>query len=194
MGTSLTVHPFASLTQLVPESCPRVLINMDVAGDIGSRPDDIILLGKTDDVVRDLCAELGDDWAEELDAMWKETEKYARAGTEEEKAYVKDAQAEERKLGVPEKDEDELIAAKRLNDEVDRLTEEVEKALQIGEVPQDEDKPIKAEEKPSLEEVVAEEERAPAEVSSVTKDLEETAKTEAPSKPLDEPKPTEGKL
>lgn len=194
MGTSLTVHPFASLTQLVPESCPRLLINMDVAGDIGSRPDDIILLGKTDDVVRDLCAELGDDWAEELDAMWKETEKYARAETEEEKAYVKDAQAEERTLGVPEKDEDELIAAKRLNDEVDRLTEEVEKALQIGEVPRDEDKPIKVEEKPPVEEVVAEEESTPAEISSVTKDPEETAKTETPSKPLDEHKPTEGKL
>lgn len=192
MGTSLTVHPFASLTQLVPESCPRVLINMDVAGDIGSRPDDIILLGKTDDVVRDLCAELGDDWAEELDAMWKETEKYAPAETEEEKVYVKDAQAEERKLGVPDKDEDELIAAKRLNDEVDRLTEEVEKALQIGEVPQDEDKPIKAREKSPVEEVVAE--SAPAEVSSVTKDPEEAAKIETPSKPQGEPKPTEGKL
>ncbi|KAJ3558689.1 hypothetical protein NM688_g767 [Phlebia brevispora] len=75
MGTSLKVHPFATLTQLVPESCPRVLINMDPAGDIGTRPDDVVLLGKTDDVVRDLCKELGEDWVDELDALWDETEK-----------------------------------------------------------------------------------------------------------------------
>ena len=36
MGTSLKVHPFATLTQLVPEGCPRVLINLDPAGDIGT--------------------------------------------------------------------------------------------------------------------------------------------------------------
>ena len=76
MGTSLTVHPFASLTRLVPERCPRVLINMTPAGDIGERADDVTLLGRSDELVRALCEALGDDWVRELDAMWAETEKY----------------------------------------------------------------------------------------------------------------------
>ncbi|KZT73749.1 NAD-dependent deacetylase sirtuin-2 [Daedalea quercina L-15889] len=72
IGTSLTVQPFASLASLVPAHCPRVLINLDLVGDFGSRPDDVICLGKCDEVVRDLCKELG--WADELEAAWKETE------------------------------------------------------------------------------------------------------------------------
>ncbi|KAI0086449.1 DHS-like NAD/FAD-binding domain-containing protein, partial [Irpex rosettiformis] len=73
IGTSLTVHPFASLTQIVPEGCPRILINMDQAGDIGTRADDVLLLGKCDDVVRQLCEALGEDWVNDLDVAWKET-------------------------------------------------------------------------------------------------------------------------
>ncbi|KAI0648137.1 DHS-like NAD/FAD-binding domain-containing protein [Trametes meyenii] len=72
IGTSLTVHPFASLTSLVPESCPRVLINMDPAGDIGTRPDDVLLIGRCDEIVRELARELG--WEEELDREWAKTE------------------------------------------------------------------------------------------------------------------------
>ncbi|EIW59108.1 NAD-dependent deacetylase sirtuin-2, partial [Trametes versicolor FP-101664 SS1] len=72
IGTSLTVHPFASLTSLVPEGCPRVLINMDPAGDFGGRADDVTLLGRCDEIVRDLCRELG--WEEELDREWGKTE------------------------------------------------------------------------------------------------------------------------
>ncbi|KII86943.1 hypothetical protein PLICRDRAFT_43628 [Plicaturopsis crispa FD-325 SS-3] len=72
IGTSLTVHPFASLPNLVPRECPRLLINMDLVGDIGSRPNDVACLGRCDDVVRDLCRELG--WEEELDRAWNLTE------------------------------------------------------------------------------------------------------------------------
>ncbi|KAJ3002929.1 hypothetical protein NUW54_g5583 [Trametes sanguinea] len=72
IGTSLTVHPFASLTTLVPDGCPRVLINMDPAGDIGTRPDDVVLLGRCDEIIRDLCRELG--WEQELDREWAKTE------------------------------------------------------------------------------------------------------------------------
>lgn len=32
MGTSLTVQPFCNLTELVPDKCPRVLLNMQPAG------------------------------------------------------------------------------------------------------------------------------------------------------------------
>jgi len=72
MGTSLTVHPFASLAGMVDHSCPRVLINLDHVGDFGSRTDDVVLLGKCDDIIRDLCKELG--WEDELARLWAETE------------------------------------------------------------------------------------------------------------------------
>jgi NAD-dependent histone deacetylase SIR2 len=72
MGTSLTVHPFASLAGMVDSSCPRVLINLDHVGDFGSRTDDVVLLGRCDDVVKDLCKELG--WEDELLRFWDETE------------------------------------------------------------------------------------------------------------------------
>ncbi|PIL22457.1 hypothetical protein GSI_15145 [Ganoderma sinense ZZ0214-1] len=72
IGTSLKVHPFAALTGLVPSSCPRVLINLEPAGDVGSRADDVVLLGRCNDVVRELAAELG--WGNELEREWAKTE------------------------------------------------------------------------------------------------------------------------
>lgn len=72
MGTSLTVHPFASLAGMVPDSCPRVLINIERVGDIGSRKDDVVLLGKCDEIVEQLCEALG--WGEELQQLWAATE------------------------------------------------------------------------------------------------------------------------
>jgi NAD+-dependent protein deacetylase SIR2 len=72
IGTSLTVHPFASLAGMVEDSCPRVLINLDQVGDFGSRADDVILLGKCDEIVTELCKELG--WKEELLRLWEQTE------------------------------------------------------------------------------------------------------------------------
>ena len=71
MGTSLTVQPFASLAERVDDSCPRVLINLDHVGSFGSRSDDVALLGKCDEVVRDLCKELG--WEDVLNKLWDET-------------------------------------------------------------------------------------------------------------------------
>jgi len=72
MGTSLTVYPFAQLTTLVDDKCPRVLINLEHVGNFSSREDDVLLLGKCDEKVRELCQELG--WEKELDELWKETE------------------------------------------------------------------------------------------------------------------------
>jgi len=72
IGTSLTVQPFASLAGMVKQSCPRVLINLDHVGDFGSRADDVILLGKCDEIVKELCKELG--WEKELLRLWEQTE------------------------------------------------------------------------------------------------------------------------
>jgi len=95
MGTSLTVQPFASLAGMVDSSCPRVLINLDHVGDFGSRSDDVVLLGRCDDVVKDLCRELG--WEDELLRLWDETEA----------SVVTDIPGKE-KESVPSKDEKEL--------------------------------------------------------------------------------------
>ncbi len=72
IGASLTVRPFASLTSLVPKGCPRVLIGMDLAGDFGTSADGAPLLGRCDEIARDLCRELG--WEEELDRERVKTE------------------------------------------------------------------------------------------------------------------------
>ena len=71
IGTSLTVHPFASLVNMVPGQCPRVLINLDKVGEIGSGKNDLVLLGKCDDIIRDLANKLG--WQDDLDKEWAVT-------------------------------------------------------------------------------------------------------------------------
>ena len=65
------MHPFASLVNMVPGQCPRVLINLDKVGGIGSGKNDVVLLGKCDDIIRDLAKELG--WEDELDKEWATT-------------------------------------------------------------------------------------------------------------------------
>ena len=77
---------------MVGPSCPRVLINLDQVGDIGSRSDDVVLLGKCDDIVRDLCRALG--WEAELDALWQATE--ASVLTEPVTVQPKEERKEER--------------------------------------------------------------------------------------------------
>ena len=73
IGTSLTVQPFASVVNMVMGKCPRVLINLDQVGGIGSGTNDLVFLGKCDDIIRDLARELG--WEDELDKEWIETAK-----------------------------------------------------------------------------------------------------------------------
>ncbi|KAF8133693.1 DHS-like NAD/FAD-binding domain-containing protein [Boletus edulis] len=104
IGTSLTVHPFASLADLVPNDCPRVLINLDEVGNF-DRQDDIVLLGKCDDIVQELCRELG--WEEELEREWAATADSVEV----------DAKPE-RKVKV--------------GDELDRITRDMEKSLAIS--------------------------------------------------------------
>ncbi|EJT99126.1 NAD-dependent deacetylase sirtuin-2 [Dacryopinax primogenitus] len=98
LGTSLTVMPFAGICRLVPESCPRVLINLDAVGDIGSRPDDVLALGECDTVVRKLCEELG--WLDELERLWAQTEYLGEKVEEEEVGEI--TRDIERKLKVSE--------------------------------------------------------------------------------------------
>ncbi|KAF1916006.1 DHS-like NAD/FAD-binding domain-containing protein [Ampelomyces quisqualis] len=111
MGTSLSVHPFASLPQICAEKTPRLLINSDKVGDMGSRPDDVLLLEDCDSGVRKLAEACG--WLDELEALWAET---ARPDDP--------PQAEQPQT---KKSRDEI-----LQEEVDKLTKDVESTLNLG--------------------------------------------------------------
>ncbi|TFK34729.1 Sir2 family histone deacetylase Hst2 [Crucibulum laeve] len=118
MGTSLTVHPFASLAEMPDSSCPRVLINLDKVGGIGRRRNDVVLLGKCDDIVRELCKELG--WEEELLQLWAETED--SVVTEETKTSKR--KSSERVPGEHQQ--------KTAEEEVESLTSAIEQSLALN--------------------------------------------------------------
>jgi NAD-dependent histone deacetylase SIR2 len=109
MGTSLSVQPFASLPVLCKPGTPRVLINMQQVGGLGSRPDDVLILGDIDAGVRKFAKAMG--WEEELEALWEETNPDLKA-------------REAENAPVPSRDE-------RLRQEVDRLTEDIERTLNL---------------------------------------------------------------
>lgn len=109
MGTSLSVQPFASLPQFCRSGVPRVLINMERVGGLGSRPDDVLLLGDCDAGVRKFAQAMG--WEAELEALWEETNPDPQA---------RDAES----APLPSRDE-------RLREEVDRLTADIDRTLQL---------------------------------------------------------------
>jgi NAD-dependent histone deacetylase SIR2 len=109
MGTSLSVHPFASLPGFCKDRTPRLLINSEQVGDMGSRADDVLMLEDCDSGVRKLAEACG--WLEELEALWAET------------ARPEDPEPEEK----PKKNRDEL-----LQEEIDKLTKDVESTLNMG--------------------------------------------------------------
>ncbi|KAJ3993789.1 Sir2 family histone deacetylase Hst2 [Lentinula boryana] len=121
IGTSLTVYPFASLATICPDSCPRVLINIDLVGDIGSRPDDVVLLGKCDEVIRELCEELG--WEKELMKLWEET-----AGSTDNSAADAGPTTVTLPGSKPNRMEDE-----KLEEEVAKLAEKIRKEMELEE-------------------------------------------------------------
>jgi NAD-dependent histone deacetylase SIR2 len=114
MGTSLSVHPFASLPQLAAEGVPRLLFNMEAVGDLGSRTDDVIVLGECDEGVRNLADALG--WRDELEALWKSV-----GGDKREREL---AALQEARMNMSK---DELFEA-----EIAKLTGDIDKTLEIS--------------------------------------------------------------
>ncbi|KAK2762835.1 Sir2 histone deacetylase Hst2 [Arachnomyces sp. PD_36] len=110
LGTSLCVQPFASLPSFCKEGVPRILINMERVGGLGSRPDDVLLLGDCDDGVRKFAEALG--WLDELEALWADTE-------------LRPTDEESQETSPKSKDE-------QLQEQLDRLTEEVDRTLNIS--------------------------------------------------------------
>lgn len=117
MGTSLTVQPFASLPSIVSEGVPRVLINKEQVGGLGSRSDDVLCLEDCDDGVMRLAELCG--WADELKEMWEDTGR--RLG------FVTQDELDARKKQDESKTKDE-----RLEDEVDKLTREIDDSLKVS--------------------------------------------------------------
>jgi NAD-dependent histone deacetylase SIR2 len=110
MGTSLSVHPFASLPQLCENKTPRLLINSERVGDLGSRPDDVLLLEDCDSGVRKLAEACG--WLEDLEALWATT-----APNEDH---------------VPPKEKVKKSRDELLEDEIEKLTKEVDNNLNLS--------------------------------------------------------------
>lgn len=116
MGTSLTVQPFASLPGFCAEGIPRLLINSERVGTLGSRADDVLLLGDCDDGVRRLASALG--WDEELEDL---SRSICHMPQDDAKVDVHD------EVAKPEKSKDD-----ELEDEIAVLTKEVDSSLNIS--------------------------------------------------------------
>ena len=101
MGSSLSVYPFAALPQRVKNGVPRLLVNMEKVGDVGSRRDDVVWIGECDQGMRELAEALG--WWEEVESLWQSLRKT------------------------------EVGATKSLEEELERLTGDVERSLKVAE-------------------------------------------------------------
>ena len=55
-----------------------MLINLDFAGNINTRADNVLLFGKSNTIIRDLCREIG--WEDVLDHEWAKTALACTAG------------------------------------------------------------------------------------------------------------------
>ena len=98
-----------------------VLINLERVGNFGHRADDIICLGKCDDIVRELARELG--WEQELQKAWEATADSVETDKVQTTAAVKTPSREE-----PKEKEKECLQT-----EVDKLASDVEKSLALTE-------------------------------------------------------------
>ncbi|PFH60221.1 hypothetical protein XA68_11286 [Ophiocordyceps unilateralis] len=98
LGTSLSVYPFAGLPEMATEGKPRVLLNLQRVGRIGSRPDDVVEAGYCDEGTRKLADALG--WREELEQMWRSAvgEEEAERQLQWQESINKDGEEEMRKL------------------------------------------------------------------------------------------------
>ncbi|XP_071441352.1 NAD-dependent protein deacetylase sirtuin-3-like isoform X2 [Hetaerina americana] len=72
LGTSLEVHPFASICDAVPYRTPRILINREVVGSLGLRDLDHVLVGDIIENINKLAQEMG--WLDDLIALQKDNE------------------------------------------------------------------------------------------------------------------------
>jgi NAD-dependent histone deacetylase SIR2 len=126
LGTSLKVFPFAALANYVNPRCPRVLINLEEAGDVGERENDVLLLGQCDDIVRMLAKGLG--WEEELEKEWEAT----KLPGMDENGQISVGDVARKVATAVNKKVEGGGEENRVKDEVEKLSEDVGKALKIS--------------------------------------------------------------
>ncbi|KAK9240833.1 DHS-like NAD/FAD-binding domain-containing protein [Lipomyces kononenkoae] len=120
-GTSLQVHPFASLPLQV--SCPRILFNLESVGDFGRRKSDVIVLGPCDEGVHKLAEKC--EWDKQLDELWSKT------------AIVKNVEEEELEAAKTQKEVLECIN-KAAEEDLKSVVEEKQEASVNGDNAADE--------------------------------------------------------
>ena len=155
------MHPFASLVNMVEGQCPRVLINLDKVGGIGSGKNDLVLLGKCDDIIRDLAKKLG--WEEDLDKEWATT-----AGSLDADEGTPPASTEGK----------DLTDGTKLDLEIEKIADRVAGSLSVSERERETDRPgVKAD--ASIQDVRGEE-RTGAQPKTPRRDLEEGERSSEP--------------
>jgi len=118
MGTSLVVHPFASLVDRVNDTCPRLLINMEKVGvrnelesmmgrgglalDSTNNYRDVAWLGDCDEGCKALAEALG--WKEDLENLAKSSMVLAQDANDEISNVLVDETEDMRPIVVVEKD------------------------------------------------------------------------------------------
>lgn len=130
LGSSLSVAPFSQLPGLTSPGIPRLLVNNEAVGDLGTRADDVIQLGDCDSGIRKLAQACG--WLDELEDMWNETGN--KFGIDPIPRPVK----------KPAMSKDEM-----LQDEVNKITQEVEDTLHVTKIQTD--KVMNTEAKPRIQ-------------------------------------------
>ncbi|KAL4812039.1 NAD-dependent protein deacetylase hst2-2 [Aspergillus spinulosporus] len=70
IGTSLKVAPCSQIPRQLPSHVPRVLVNRELVGNLGTRENDVCLLGDCDSGLREFARHLG--WEGELETVWKD--------------------------------------------------------------------------------------------------------------------------
>lgn len=70
IGTSLKVAPCSEIPRRLPSHVPRVLVNRELVGNLGTRESDVCLLGDCDAGLREVARHLGGE--EELESVWKD--------------------------------------------------------------------------------------------------------------------------
>jgi NAD-dependent histone deacetylase SIR2 len=103
LGTSLRVAPCSTIPRQIAAGVPRVLINMEKAGDLGSREDDVLLLGSCDEGVCQFADALG--WRDELEDLWREvggaeTKPESMDGPDLDACIAKAAEQMDARLGI----------------------------------------------------------------------------------------------
>ncbi|KAJ2903278.1 hypothetical protein MKZ38_010163 [Zalerion maritima] len=126
IGSSLSVQPFAHLPDLISQEIPRVLLNNQIVGSFGRRPDDVIFEGTCDGGARALAMALG--WHDDVEREWLRLAGEAEAKkqmkrNEESRARMQVAKERKALIRYSTSDAESDLDEHEYAEEVDKLVE-----------------------------------------------------------------------